>query len=393
MGPNPPVGVVYHWLGGLSSGSCYLPHRAVKSWTYETYWLLQGLIAWVLAPLVISSMLVPNLGQILHQSPARGTELAYLWGMMWGIGGVAFGLGIRYLGQSLGYAIALGLTAALGTLMPPLFSGQFHEVVQQRSGQVILLGVFTCLAGLVLTGIAGAQKQRELTDEQKRRAIKEFNFTKGLVVAVFAGIMSACFAYALAAGKPIAELTKRNLLFAGRTDLWQNLPVLVVVLAGGFSSNFIWYLREILRNGSVRDLLGVLPPAGACANSAGATGIYRSRMNPKDLFTNYFCSFVTGLLWYLQFFFYSMGQTKMGKYDFSSWTLHMASIIIFSTLWGLILKEWHGSSLRTRAMVGSGLAVLVASTVIVGYGNYLKMGVVHVQSGVARMHPGPFVSR
>jgi len=372
LGPNPFLGVFYHWLGGLSSGSCYLPFRGIKHWAYETYWLLQGFVSWIIAPIAIGSLLVPNLMSILHQAPMRSIELAYFWGFMWGIGGLTFGLSVRYLGQSLGYAIALGLTAAFGTLMPPLFAGELGNIAHTRSGQFILLGVAVCLAGIVLTGLAGMRKESELSEEAKKDAVKEFNFGKGLLVAIFAGIMSACFAYGLAAGKPIAVISKTYLLATGRADLWQNLPVLVVVLLGGFTSNFIWSITLILRNQTASDYLG-LPSKKALATSLGAAAAIPARLDWKTLSANYLFSIATGLMWYFQFFFYSMGQTKMGRYDFSSWTLHMASIIIFSTLWGVMLKEWTATSRNTRVLVALGLGVLVLSTVVVGYGNYLNV--------------------
>ena len=373
MGPNPILGVVFHWLGGLSSGSCYLPFRGIRRWSWETYWLLQGAISWILAPIFIGFLFVPGLMDILHQAPSRSIALAYFWGFMWGFGGLTFGLSVRYLGQSLGYAIALGLTAAFGTLMPPLFSGELDRIAAERSGQVILGGVAVCLFGIVLTAIAGKRKERELSTTHKPGTIREFAFLRGLMVAVFAGVMSACFAYGLAAGKPIAVLSKAYLLGSGRTDLWQNLPVLVVVLLGGFTSNFVWAAILIFRNRTASEYFGIPSPKSAVALSLGAAAATPARLEARTLAFNYLFSISTGLMWYFQFFFYSMGQTKMGKYDFSSWTLHMASIIIFSTLWGLWLKEWKGSGRWTQILVGMGLAVLVLSTVIVGLGNYLKL--------------------
>ena len=372
MGPNPILGVVFHWLGGLSSGSCYLPFRGIKRWAWETYWLLQGIVSWIVAPILVAFLLVPGLVTILQQAPPRSRALAYFWGFMWGFGGLTFGLSVRYLGQSLGYAIALGLTAAFGTLMPPLFSGELDRIAAERSGQVILAGVAVCLAGIVLTAIAGRRKEQELSAEHKRGTIKEFAFFKGVMVAGFAGVMSACFAYGLAAGKPIAALSKAYLQANGRADLWQNLPVLVVVLLGGFTSNFIWAAILIFRNRTASEYFGIPSPKSAMAMSLGAAAA-SERLDTKTLTYNYLFSISTGLMWYFQFFFYSMGQTKMGKYDFSSWTLHMASIIIFSTLWGVWLKEWKGSGRWTQILVGMGLAVLVFSTVIVGLGNYLKL--------------------
>jgi L-rhamnose-H+ transport protein len=205
----------------------------------------------------------------------------------------------------------------------------------------------------VLSAAAGLSREHEIPNEDKKKVIEELSFVKGVLVAVFAGVMSACFAYGLAAGKPIAQLSAAWLAAHHRANLWQNLPVLIVVLWGGFTSNFLWCAWLLIRNRSAKQYF--------LGEKQGVTpGM------------NYLMSAAAGLMWYLQFFFYSMGQTKMGKYDFSSWTLHMASIIIFSTLWGIMLHEWRGTSRRTRVLVAAGLFFLVGSTLVVGYGNYLK---------------------
>lgn len=184
--------------------------------------------------------------------------------------------------------------------------------------------------------------------------------------------MSSCFAYGLAAGKPIAEIARVQLLAQHRLDLWQNLPVLVVVLWGGFLTNFLWSLFLIVKNHSFAQFGGApgINPMGAAGEMPEEENL---RLSGQTLVKNYILAALAGVIWYFQFFFYSMGQTKMGKYDFSSWTLHMASIIIFATLWGIALKEWKGTSRRTKALVALGLFLLVGSTVIVGYGNYLKV--------------------
>ncbi|MBW4027828.1 MAG: L-rhamnose/proton symporter RhaT [Acidobacteria bacterium] len=361
MGPNPFIGVVFHWIGGLASASCYLPFRGIRRWSWEIYWLLQGVFSWIIAPLFFAGLLVPGLFSVLHAAPASSLFYAWFWGLLWGVGGLTFGLSVRYLGIALGYPIALGLCTAFGTLMPPIFSGQMGAIAHSTSGQVILLGIGVCMAAIVVSGAAGKSKESELTAEEKQATVEEFSYPKGLAVAIFAGIMSACFAYGLAAGKPIAEIARVRLAANGRADLWQNLPVLVVVLWGGFMTNFLWCAWLIMKNRSVAQYAGEAADGG-------------SPVQGRALLMNYFMAAVAGVTWYFQFFFYSIGQTKMGKYDFSSWTLHMASIILFSTIWGIMLKEWRGTSSRTRWLVGFGIFLLIASTVIVGYGNYLKVG-------------------
>jgi L-rhamnose-H+ transport protein len=378
VGPNPFIGVVYHWIGGLASASNFIPFRGIKRWSWEIYWIIQGFAAWILAPMVLALLLVPNLFDVLRAAPSSSTTYAFFWGVMWGVGGLTFGLAIRYLGIALGYAIALGFCTAFGTLMPPIFSGLMSSIVHESSGQVILAGVGVCMLAIAVSGLAGYSKEHEITSEDRAEAgERDYSFAKGLAVAIFAGVMSSCFAYGLAAGKPIAEIARVQLMAHHRLDLWQNLPVLVVVLWGGFVTNFLWSLFLIIKNHSVAQFAGApgINPMGA-AKVSGETLMdvdSASRLTGETLVKNYILAALAGVIWYFQFFFYSMGQTKMGKYDFSSWTLHMASIILFATLWGVALHEWRGTSRRTKSLVGLGLFLLVGSTVIVGYGNYLKV--------------------
>ncbi len=385
MGPNPFIGVIYHWIGGFASATNFIPFRGIKRWSWEIYWLIQGFAAWIVAPTVLGSIFVPNLFGIIHQAYTtnpRNVLLAFVFGVLWGVGGITFGLAIRYLGIALGYAIALGLCAAFGTVVPPIAHGQFLSILHQTSGQIILLGVLVCLVGVAINGAAGVSKEKEFTPEEKAEAGEtDYNFGRGIAIAILAGFMSSFFAFGLDAGKPIGDLAKTQLLAAGKLDLWQNLPVLVVVLWGGFVTNFIWSAILIFQNGSVRQFAG--EPGNNPMRATHASGdtlvdfdpldpSTYDRVAPKTLVANYFFASLAGIVWYFQFFFYSMGQTKMGKYDFSSWTLHMASIIIFATLWGLTLREWHGTSRRTKLLVSAGLFLLISSTVVVGYGNYLK---------------------
>ncbi len=231
MAPNPVIGVVYHWLGGLASGSFYVPYRGVKRWAWETYWLAGGFFSWIIAPWVLGLLLTKDLPAVLSEAPKAALFWSFFFGLLWGVGGLTFGLTMRYLGLSLGMAVVLGLCAAFGTLMPPIFRGEFvSQVVGTTSGRVILFGIFVCLAGIAAASLAGISKDRVMSPEQQKTAIKEFNLKKGVGVAVLSGVMSACFAYGLAAGDPVKALTMKH----GTPVLWQGLPVLVVVLIGGF---------------------------------------------------------------------------------------------------------------------------------------------------------------
>lgn len=353
MMPNPYLGVFLHWLGGLASASFYVPYRKVTGWSWETYWLAGGVVSWIIAPWVMAALFSRDLLTVLSQTPVSVLGWCFLFGLMWGFGGLTFGLTMRYLGLSLGMAVALGYTAVFGTLIPPIFRGQFMGLLQTRSGIVILCGVGVCVLGILFAGAAGISKEKELSVEQQKEDIPEFNLRLGLAVATFCGIMSACFAFGLAAGDPIKVLS----LAHGTPVMFQGFPVLIVVLTGGFVTNCVWCLILSTRNKSFAEYVGI--PAG--------------REKGASIARNYILSAVAGFTWYLQFFFYSMGETQMGKkYGFSSWTLHMASIIIFSTLWGIALHEWRGVGTRTKLLVFLTLLVLVGSTAIVGYGNLLS---------------------
>ncbi len=355
MGGNPLVGVLFHWLGGLSSASFYVPYKQVRRWSWEIFWLVGGLFSWVIAPWIFAALRTCDLLGVLGAAPRTTLFWCYFWGAMWGFGGLTFGLTMRYLGMSLGMAVALGLTTVIGTIGPPLFRGTLAALAATASGRVTFAGILVTLVGIVVVAQAGRAKERELSGAQSRANIAEFDLNKGLLVAVFSGVMSSCFAFGLDAGEPIRKLT----LAAGTGILSQGLPVLCVVLAGGFTTNGLWCLYLIAKNRSAGEFIG---RAGPAPDADGA---------PPPLLRNYLLSALGGMLWYFQFFFYTMGESQMGRYGFSSWTLHMASIILFSTLWGFALKEWAGSSGRTRAWVWAGVGLLVASTMVIGAGNFL----------------------
>jgi L-rhamnose-H+ transport protein len=357
---SPFIGVLLHAIGGLAAASFYIPYKNVRHWAWENYWLVGGFVSWIVAPWVLAMLILPQTPVILSLAPVKSILWTAFFGAVWGIGGLTFGLTMRFLGVALGYAIALGLTAVFGTLIPPLFSGELFEIAKTPSGQVVLSGVLVCVIGIFLGGTAGRRKEAELTDEQKKETITEFNFKKGMAVAIVAGVMSASMAVAFVAGKPIAQLAIEN----GAPVLWQNLPVLIVILFGGFVTNFIWCATLIVKNGTWVELLG-----RRTANQEPAPSLGRRRLS-----LNFFFCAIAGLTWYLQFFFYGMGTTQLGKYDFSSWTLHMAFIIVFSTLWGLALREWKGASRATHTWNAAGLIVLILSIVIIGLGNSLAGG-------------------
>lgn len=385
----PPVfiGVIYHWLGGLASGSFYVPYRFVKYWSWEVYWLAGGFVSWILAPWILAFILSDHLFSTIWAS-FRVDPMSVLWsflfGMMWGVGGLTFGLTMRYLGMSLGMAVALGYCTVLGTLMPPIFSGEFStQILGTHAGWVNLFGLGICALGIALAGLAGMSKEREMSEEAKKESIKEFSFVKGIIVATISGIFSAGMAYGMAAAEPIATASS----YFGTAPLWVGLPKLCVILLGGFTTNFIWCSILILKNGSFHQFFD----KKMAEFGKDPDGIIATRHFPVPRIRNYFFSALAGLTWYLQFFFYSMGETKMGDFKFSSWTLHMASIIIFSSLWGIALREWKGTSRFTRILLALGIGTLLYSTLVVGFSNFMNSDAGKTQTRITRTRRSPAV--
>ncbi len=352
MVPNPLLGVFFHWLGGLFSASFYVPYKQIKEWSWEIFWLTGGIFSWLVCPWFFAYIQTENLFGVLSATPTSVLTQCFLWGAGWGFGGLTFGLAVRYMGISSGMAIVLGLTTVLGTLGPPILGGTVQDVLATISGKYALVGVVLTLLGVIIVANATAQKNKSLGTSQK---LEPIDIRKGIAIALFSGVMSSCFAFGIAAGKPIHALT----LEAGTAHLWQGLPVLCVVLAGGLTTNVLWCLYLIKRNNTGREFLGFRPASA-------------ERLSNTSMARNYMLAALGGALWYFQFFFYTMGESHMGKYEFSSWTIHMASIIIFSTLWGLALLEWKGSSNRSKWTLFSGVSCLVIATMVIGYGNSLQ---------------------
>jgi L-rhamnose-H+ transport protein len=307
-----------------------------------------------------------------------------MFGVLWGFGGLTFGLTMRYLGISLGMAVALSYCAAFGTLIPPLYHQTFvPKIIDTHSGNIILLGVLICLGGIGICGLAGATKERELPEKQKRAVIKEFNFRKGILLATFSGIMSSCFAFGLDEGATMNDLSAAH----GTSAIWAGLPRLVVVLLGGLTTNGLWCILLNFLNGtgrqyvSAREIPSRAKPLPIVETAVEAPAEEMARQAPLavrettlvPLVSNYLLCALGGTLWYGQFFFYTIGESQMGQYKFSSWAIHMASIIIFSTLLGIAFHEWRGSSPKAMTILTLGLAVLVGSTIIIGWGNYLAV--------------------
>jgi L-rhamnose-H+ transport protein len=350
------LGVIFHFIGGFASGSFYLPYKKVKQWNWESYWLAGGLFSWLIVPFIAAWLTVPGFMTIIKTAESSTLFYTYLMGLLWGIGGLTFGLSMRYLGMSLGMSVALGFCSAFGALVPSIYYNiypeadklSFTDMLHSNSGLVVLLSIIVCLIGIAVCGKAGMKKEKELSAEQKTAGVKEFNLIKGLIVATISGILSACFSFGIEAGKPMAEKAKIAAAANGTSDLFVNNVVFVVILLGGLTTNFIWCISLNIKNKSYTD--------------------YANRKSP--LAFNYLFAAIAGTTWFLQFFFYGMGETKLGN-GASSWILHMASIIIVSNLWGIKFNEWKGVSRQTFNTLLAGVGIILLSVVLGGIAKLL----------------------
>jgi len=343
---EPTLGILLNVFGSLAAASFYLPFKKVINWSWESYWLVNGLFSWLLIPLVIAFFTVPNLITIIHESPPQSLLWTSMFGICWGIGGLTFGLSLRYLGMSLGMSMVLGLTTVIGTLAPPIFMGKFLNLIMSTSGQVTIGGLLVCLLGIVFAGWAGVLKENAQTSADKQKYIKDFNFKKGLIVAIVSGVMSSCFAFGIEASKPIADTAVKF----GTSELWKNNVGLIFIMGGGFITNVAVCIFMNFQNKSIVDYI----------NRKGT-----------PLFKNYAFSALAGIIAFMEFLFYGMGITKMGKKDFVSFSIHLAFIIVFSTMWGLITHEWKGSGKNIMRLIFIGVFLLIISSVIMGFGSFL----------------------
>jgi L-rhamnose-H+ transport protein len=345
-------GLLYHTVGGVFSGSFYMPYNRVRGWAWETYWLVGGLFSWLIVPPLAAYLTVPNFTEIIAATSFSVKAFTFLMGLMWGIGGLTYGLGVRYLGMSLGNSVVLGFCSAFGALVPSVYYAlnptpgktSFLDMLGTSGGQLVLLGVLVCILGIAISGRAGMLKEGELSDEEKRASVKEFSLGKGLLIAIFSGILSSFFNFGIEAGKPMAEAAVR----LGSDPLFQNNVSYVVLLWGGLTTNLIWCLYLSLSNRTYGDYTDGSKPLGR----------------------NVLLSGLAGTMWFLQFFFYGMGESKLGN-GASSWIVHMATIILTANLWGLYLREWSGVSAKTFRTFVAGILVILISIVLVGIGNSL----------------------
>jgi len=337
---NTLIGLLIIAIGSFGQSSSYVPINKVKSWSWESFWLVQGIFAWLVFPLLGALLAIPAGSSLPELWSAGGAGAAMIYGVLWGVGGLTFGLSMRYLGVALGQSIALGTCAGFGTLFPALFAG---KDLLHGEGLMLLIGVCITLAGIAVIGYAGSLRSKNMTEEEKRAAVKDFALTKGLLVALLAGVMSACFALGLDAGTPIKEAA----LAGGVEALYAGLPVIFLVTLGGFCTNAVYCIQQNIKNKTGREYLSV----------------------KGSVLTNniLFCA-LAGVLWYSQFFGLEMGKSFLTDSPVLlafSWSILMSLNVTFSNVWGILLKEWKGVSNTTIGVLVLGLIVLISSIIVV----------------------------
>ena len=332
------VGILIGALGSLGQSSSYVPINKIQSWSWESFWLVQGIFAWLVFPLLGTFLALPEGIGLIDLFQMEGSLKAIVYGLLWGVGGLTFGLSMRYLGVALGQSIALGTCAGFGTLFPAILGGQD---LLHGEGLILLLGVCITLAGIAIIGYAGSLRARNMTEEEKQAAVKDFALTKGLAVALLAGVMSACFNLGLEAGSPISELVRSQ----GANELFVLNPVILLVTTGGFLTNAIYCIYQNGRNHTGKEYFSV---------SAGV------------LWNNVLFCALAGVLWYSQFFGLGMGKSFFADSPVMlafSWSILMSLNVIFSNIWGILLKEWKGVDQKTIVVLVTGMCVLIFSLI------------------------------
>ena len=340
---NPLVGVAFHAIGALSASVCYAPQKKVLKWSWQSYFLAQALFCWLLLPILGAILTIPNLALVLAEAPRRAMLESFCLGMAYGIGGMAFNLAIRYIGFSLTYAIAVGLSSVLGTLIPPFVHGVLGETLNKPGAQWVVMGLVVGTIGIALCGLAGRMKEQQLQGQG------EFSLVKGLLLSLLAGVLSAVYGFALDAGQPIADVALKH-----GAGVWQGNVIYIFSNSGAFITTAIFCVWLHIRQKTFREFVAL--------RSEGHTGA---------LSINYLMAILTGMFWYGQFFFYNLGHVRMGAYKFTSWAIHMIMLVLFSNLLGLLLREWKGCKRNTLFAITLALTVLTLAILCLSYGNSL----------------------
>jgi L-rhamnose-H+ transport protein len=342
MNLNILFGIFLIATGAFSAGSFAVPFGKIRGWQWETYWMVYSLGAYIIMPLLACFIFTPDFLTIIRSTPRETIVLVFILGAVYGVGNLSFGLALRYLGLSLGYALSLGLMLAIGTLIPPLIDGRLEVMIESSGGNLLLAGIAVAAVGIAFSAWAGIAKDKSVTQEKKQESVSEFNLTKGIFAALLVGVTGSAMALGFDQGLPISGFAEQS----GINPLFSMMPVYLVLLSGTFVSTLVWCFFLGIKNKSIQD--------------------YTHAKNSKTLVLNYGFGLLAGLLWFSQFIFYGMGQSKMGPFTFTSWGILMALTIGFASVWGLIRGEWKGVSLRIYLIMALSLLILIAASFMIG---------------------------
>ncbi|WP_163712560.1 L-rhamnose/proton symporter RhaT [Mangrovibacterium lignilyticum] len=345
MVPSSPIlGTMLHAIGGVSASSCYVPFQKTKNWSWGTFWLVQAMFAWILMPVIIGLLTVNDFFTILKNAPSHALWGAFILGAVYGFGSMSFGVAIRYIGYSLTYTLAIGISAIVGTVLPLVIFGGLVDYFTNPGGGIVLAGMLVSVIGVAGCGWAGFRREKELAPSTD--AGQKSNMMIGLFLTIVAGVLSGVFNISLEFGQPIADMAAAN--GAGH---FEGNAKLIVSTAGCWVVNMIWFLVLGIQQNTLREFTGKL-------------GIEN-----KVLFKNLVWSALAGTMWFLQFFFYGLGHVSMGRFQFASWVLHMSMLIFFSYIIGVLMKEWKNIHRSTYVLLLVSLFILVISFVIIAYGS------------------------
>jgi L-rhamnose-H+ transport protein len=343
---NPFLGIALHAVGAFFAATCYTPQKQVKRWSWQTYWLTQAAFCWFLLPILGAWLTIPDLRAVLAEAPRDAMRNSFLLGAAYGIGGTAFGVAIRHIGFSLTYAIAVGLSSVLGTLLPPLVKGTLGAHLAKTGGGWVLMGVIVGTLGIAMCGAAGRLKEGDLTGAGTKG---QFKLLRGLLLSLLAGVLSAVYGFALEAGQPIADTAVLH-----GAGMWQGNVIYIFSNTGAFLTTAIYCLYLHAKHRTLGEMIEL--PAGE---------------EKASLPVNFTMAMLTGLFWYGQFFFYNLGHVRMGTFKFTSWAIHMIMLVLFSNVVGIVLKEWLACRPATRWTLRIALTVLVGAVLLLTYGNYI----------------------
>ena len=335
-------GILLIALGAFASGSFAVPFGKIKGWSWETYWMIFSVGAYVLFPLLACQIFAPGFMQIIRLTPPGTLLTVFLLGMLYGVGNLSFGLALRYLGLSLGYALSLGLMLAIGTLIPPVIDGRLHIMMQGKGGTLLILGIVIAGFGIAISAWSGILKDKIMSDAKKKESIGEFNLIKGAMAAVLVGFTGSAMSLGFEQGNPMAEIAAKQ----GVDPLFSMMPLFVVLFAGTFVTTIFWCLYLGIKNNSLKN--------------------YFHAASSQILTMNFLYGLLAGLLWFSQLIVYGMGKSKMGPFTFTSWGILMALTIVCATIWGLIRKEWKGAPTKIFVWMILSLLIIIASSFLIG---------------------------